>query len=93
MNSSKRTSFGCENGREYTCLGAAFYRDSLINADFRAAFDRAGPLVREREKEQDFKQSRPQIWIGREIAAKLPHAWNPSGPGAASRNAGTLTAP
>ena len=78
--SAKRTSFGCENGREYTYFGAAFYRDSLIDADFRAAFDRAVPLVRAREKEQDYKHSRPQIWIGREIAAKLPHTWNPPGP-------------
>ena len=78
--SSKRTSFGCENGREYTYFGAAFYRDSLIDADFRAAFDRAVPLVRAREKEQDYKHSRPQIWIGREIAAKLPYTWDASGP-------------
>jgi len=81
--SARRTSFGCENGREYTYFGAAFYRDSLIDADFRAAFDRAVPLVREREKEQDYKHSRPRIWIGKEIAARLPQAWNPSGPGTA----------
>ena len=48
--SAKRTSFGCESGREYTYFGAAFYRDSLIDADFRAAFDRAVPLVRGREE-------------------------------------------
>ncbi len=81
--SARRTSFGCENGREYTYFGAAFYRDSLIDADFRAAFDRAVPLVREREKEQDYKHSRPRIWIGKEIAARLPQAWKPSGPGTA----------
>ena len=74
--SSRRPSFGCENGREYTYFGAAFYRDSLLDADFRAAFERAVPLVRAREKAQDFKHSRPRIWIGREFAAKLPHAWN-----------------
>ena len=91
--SSKRTSFGCENGREYTYFGAAFYRDSLIDADFRAAFDRAVPLVREREEEQDFKHSRPQIWIGREIDAKLPHTWNPSGPKGADGEADVPTVP
>ncbi len=79
--SARRTSFGCENGREYTYFGAAFYRDSLVDGDFRAAFDRAVPLVREREEEQDYKHSRPQIWVGREIAAKLPHTWNLTGPG------------
>ena len=79
--SARRTSFGCENGRDYTYFGAAFYRDSLIDADFRAAFDRAVPLVRAREKEQDYRHSRPRIWVGKEIAAKLPHTWNPLGPG------------
>ena len=86
--SARRTSFGCENGRDYTYFGAAFYRDSLIDADFRAAFDRAVPLVRAWEKEQDYRHSRPRIWVGREIADKLPHTWNPSGnpmgPGAAA---------
>ena len=72
---SRRTSFGCENGREYTYFGAAFYRDSLIDADFRAAFDQAVPLVRAWEKEQGHKHSKPQIWVGREIARKLPHTW------------------
>jgi len=84
--SARRTSFGCENGRDYTYFGAAFYRDSLIDADFRAAFDRAVPLVRAWEKEQDYRHSRPRIWVGREIAAKLPHTWNPPGPGMAERN-------
>ena len=91
--SSRRTSFGCENGREYTYFGAAFYRDSLIDADFRAAFDRAVPLVRTWEKEQDFKHSRPRIWIGGEIAARLPHTWNPSGRSTAGGQADVLTVP
>ena len=81
--SARRTSFGCENGREYTYFGAAFYRDSLVDADFEAAFDRAVPLVRAREKEQDYKHSRPRIWIGKAIAARLPHTWNASGAGTA----------
>ena len=63
------------------------------DADFRAAFDRAVPLVRAWEKEQDYKHSRPQIWIGREIAANLPHAWNPSAPSTASGQADVLTVP
>ncbi|MCE2425889.1 MAG: hypothetical protein J4F45_12470 [Pseudomonadales bacterium] len=80
---SRRTSFGCENGREYTYFGAAFYRDSLIDADFRAAFKRAVPLVRAWEKEQDHKHSKPQVWVGKEIAKKLPHTWKVPGQSAA----------
>ena len=72
---ARRPSFGCENGREYTYFGAALYRDNLIDTDFRAAFDRAVPVVRTWEKEQGHKHSKPQIWVGREIARKLPHTW------------------
>ena len=72
--SADRTSFGCENGREYTYIGAAYYRDSLKNGDYRAAFERAVPLVREREESRGFKHSDPQIWVGDEIVGKLPLA-------------------
>ncbi len=44
-------------------------------------------------KEQDFKHSRPRIWIGKEIAARLPHTWNPFGLSAARGKAGTLMLP
>jgi len=70
--SADRTSFGCENGREYTYFGAAYYRDSLTDGDFRAAFERAVPLVREREESNGYKHSDPQIWVGEEIVDKLP---------------------
>ena len=69
--SADRTSFGCENGREYTYFGEAYYRDSLTDADYRAAFERAVPLVREREESKGYKYSDPQIWVGEEIADKL----------------------
>ena len=72
--SADRTSFGCENGREYTYFGAAYYRDSLTDGDYRAAFERAVPLVRKREESRGFKHSDPQIWVGDEIVDKLPLA-------------------
>ena len=70
--SADRTSFGCENGREYTYFGEAYYRDSLTDGDYRAAFERAVPLVREREESQGYEHSEPQIWVGEEIADKVP---------------------
>ena len=70
--SADRTSFGCENGREYTYFGEAYYRDSLTDGDYRAAFERAVPLVREREESKGYKHSKPQIWLGEEIVDKLP---------------------
>ena len=72
--SADRTSFGCENGREYTYFGAAYYRDSLTDGDYRAAFERAVPLVREREESNGYKHSDPQIWVGEDIVGKLPLA-------------------
>lgn len=78
--SARRPSFGCKNGREYTYFGAAYYRDSLTDADFLAAFDRAVPLVRAREEEQGHKHSKPQMWVGKKIGAKLPHTWNTTVP-------------
>ncbi|MDE0422047.1 MAG: hypothetical protein OXK76_14330 [Gammaproteobacteria bacterium] len=72
--SADRTSFGCENGREFTYFGEAYYRDSLTDGDYRAAFERAVPLVREREESRGFKHSDPQIWMGEEIVDKLPLA-------------------
>ena len=70
--SANRTSFGCDNGREYTYFGEAFYRDSLTDGDYGAAFERAVALVREREESKGYKHSRPQIWVGEEIVDKLP---------------------
>ena len=70
--SARRMSFGCANGRDYTYFGAAFYRDSLTDGDYRATFERAAVLVRQREERKGFKHSRPQIWVGEEISDKLP---------------------
>ena len=81
--SARRMSFGCANGRDYTYFGAAFYRDSLTDGDYLAAFKRAAVLVRKREKRKGFKHSRPQIWVGEDIVDKLPLArlsdggWSP----------------
>lgn len=72
--SARRESFGCENGRDYTYFGEAFYRDSLTDGDYRAAFRRAVALVRKRERRKGFRHSRPQLWVGEEIEDKLPLA-------------------
>lgn len=70
--SARRESFGCENGRDYTYFGEAFYRDSLTDGDYGAAFRRAAVLVRKREQSKGFRHSRPQLWVGEEIEDKLP---------------------
>lgn len=66
-----RESFGCEHGREYTYFGEAFYRDSLTDGDFVAAFHKARRIVEARERREDRKPSEPRIWIGDAMARKL----------------------
>lgn len=73
---ARRRSFGCETGRDYTYFGAAFYRDSLFDGDYRAAFERAAVLVRQREEIKGYKPSLPQIWVGELIEGKLPRSAN-----------------
>lgn len=67
-----RPSFGCDAGREYTYFGEAFYRDSLRDHDYAAAFQRAAERVTERERAAGYTPSEPQIWIGEEFARKKP---------------------
>lgn len=64
---------GCESHEPHDAV-AAFYRDSLLDGDYRAAFERAVRLVREREESKGFRHSEPQIWVGEEIGGKLPLA-------------------
>ena len=66
-----RMSFGCEHGREYTYFGEALYRDSVVDGDFVAAFDKARAIVAAREEREEREPSEPQIWIGEEMARKL----------------------
>ena len=95
-----RMSFGCEHGREYTYFGEALYRDSVVDGDFVAAFEKARGIVAAREQREEHKPSEPQIWIGEEMARKLaeragsPLAGALEGPGGALKpQAGALEAP
>lgn len=67
-----RQSFGCENGREFTWFGEAFFREGLeANLDLAAAFRLASERVAAREKADGKLASLPQIWTGEQIGAKL----------------------
>ncbi len=68
---AERQSFGCEHGREYTYFGEAFYRDSLVDHDYRGAFEKARDIVRDREEREGLLASEPQIWVGEAIAERL----------------------
>jgi len=67
-----RSSFGCSDTRELTYFGEAFYRDSLPGAiDLRSAFEAAREDIRQREKDEGFKPSKPQAHFGELMEAKL----------------------
>jgi hypothetical protein len=68
----RSTSFGCENGRDYTWFGKAFFDEALRQThSFAAAFETARELVGERERRERVDPSRPQIFVGNAIREKL----------------------
>jgi hypothetical protein len=67
-----RTSFGCNDRRDLTYFGEAFYRDALPAAgDLRGAFDAAIADVAGRERRQGLKASNPQGHFGAAVVEKL----------------------
>jgi len=67
-----RTSFGCNDRRDLTYFGEAFYRDALPAAgDLRNAFDTALADISERERRQGLKPSNPQGHFGASVVEKL----------------------
>ena len=70
-----RTSFGCGADSDITYFGRAWLVDALNQTtDFVAAFEAAKVLIAEREDDEDFRPSRPQIAIGKSILPRLK-AW------------------
>ena len=67
-----RSSFGCENGRDFTYFGEAL-KDGLtaLAPDYVAAFEAARAAVTQREKAEAKDPSHPQVSVGEAIAAKL----------------------
>jgi Peptidase C13 family len=67
-----RMSFGCNDERELTNFGEAFYRDSLPAAeDLRAAFETTASVIAARERREGLKPSQPQAHFGAAIERKL----------------------
>jgi hypothetical protein len=67
-----RTSFGCADNNEFTYFGEALVKDALPNSkSFSEAFDQAFEIVSQREKDQGFEPSMPQIHKPNGILAQL----------------------
>jgi hypothetical protein len=57
-----KTSFGCSDGNEFTYFGEAYFKDtSPESTSFVQAFDTAREIVKQREDEQDYGLSNPEI--------------------------------
>ena len=67
-----RTSFGCEADRNFTYFGEAYFRDALARTrSFTDAFELARKSIAQREQAEHLEPSRPQMWAGPAIAARL----------------------
>jgi hypothetical protein len=72
-SASNRTSFGCGNGSAATYFGDALFGHALRFEDsFVKAFENARERIAAREKTEHRRASEPQLYIGTEMAAKLP---------------------
>lgn len=71
-SAADRNSFGCEHGRDFTYFGQAYFRDALAKTrSYAQAFEMAKEIVAKQEAEEKLTPSRPQMWVGPAIAARL----------------------
>lgn len=69
---ARHSSFGCEDERELTYFGEAFFRDALPKSrSIEAAFTLARNIVRTRESSEGMVHSNPQLYVGKQMRAKL----------------------
>jgi hypothetical protein len=69
---ARHSSFGCEDDRELTWFGEAFFRDSLPTApSIEEAFTQARRVIEKRERAERVTGSRPQLYVGSAIRRKL----------------------
>jgi Peptidase C13 family len=67
-----KNSFGCSDEAEWTYFGKAYFDEALRKThSFVTAFELAKPVIAEREREQGYQPSDPQMALGEEIKPKL----------------------
>jgi len=72
-SAADRTSFGCGSESEATYFGDALFQHALRFEDsFVKAFEQAKQRIVQRERAEKREASNPQIFIGDDMAAKLP---------------------
>ncbi|MCB1657813.1 MAG: peptidase C13 family protein [Pseudomonadales bacterium] len=72
-SAANKTSFGCTDDADFTYFGRAFFDEALRQEhSLVKAFEAAKQTISEREKEEGFAPSEPQMSIGAEIEQALP---------------------
>ena len=72
-SAADRTSFGCGSDSDATYFGDAQFRHALrVEDSFVKAFAQAKARIEEREHAEKQQASQPQIFVGSQMAAKLP---------------------
>jgi len=67
-----KNSFGCSNEADWTYFGKAFFDEALRKThSFVEALEIAKPVIAEREKEQGYTPSEPQMALGEDIKPTL----------------------
>ncbi len=80
-----KQSFGCSNANDFTYFGEAVFKDALNRKrTFIPAFQNAIAAINQREASEKLDPSKPQLFIGAKIGAKLA---------AIERNLGPVPAP
>ncbi len=66
-----RVSFGCSEEADFTYFGEALFAKALVETDdLKQAFERAGAYVAQREIEDNFEASEPQMWAPKGVIAR-----------------------
>jgi hypothetical protein len=69
---ANRASFGCGSEEDFTYFGDAFINTALRrDRSFVAAFEDAKQIIARREAEEKLRPSKPQIYLGAAMKAKL----------------------
>ncbi|MCX7221311.1 MAG: caspase family protein [Burkholderiales bacterium] len=67
-----KTSFGCSNEADFTYFGKAYFEQALQKTDsFIDAFELAKPVIAKRERAEDFTESEPQIFVGKNMRSTI----------------------
>jgi hypothetical protein len=63
-------SFGCSEEADFTYFGEALFGKALVETDdLQQAFNTASAIVAQREIEENFDPSEPQIWAPKGVIA------------------------